>query len=64
MKRVQTLARKIEELRKDLKVVMEEDVELIDPKVIKASQSLDKVLIQYYRVISTRRYRMLKERAE
>ncbi|MHB1393523.1 MAG: aspartyl-phosphate phosphatase Spo0E family protein [Clostridia bacterium] len=64
MKRVDTLARRIEELRTDLKVVIEEERELLDPKVIKASQSLDKVLIQYYRILGMRGRRILKEGVE
>jgi hypothetical protein len=49
MNRVDVLARKIEELRADLYSVMEEDRILVDPKVVTASQSLDKALIRYYR---------------
>ncbi|HYF83540.1 MAG TPA: aspartyl-phosphate phosphatase Spo0E family protein [Clostridia bacterium] len=64
MKRVETLSIRIEELRKDLKVVIEEEKDLVDPKVVKASQSLDKVLIQYYRVLSMRGYGILKEGME
>ena len=64
MKSVETLARRIEELRTDLKVVIEEERELVDPKVVKASQSLDKVLLQYYRVLRMRGYRILEEGVE
>lgn len=64
MNRIDTLARKIEELRTDLHVVMEEDRDLVDPKVVKASQSLDKVLMQYYRVLGMRRCTLLKEGAK
>lgn len=64
MNRVELLARRIEELRTDLSTVMEEERELIDPKVVKASQSLDKVLIQYYRVLGMRGCRVLKEGVE
>lgn len=64
MKRVETLARRIEELRTDLKVVIEEERELVDPKVVKASQSLDEVLLQYYRLLGLRGYRILEEGVE
>ncbi len=64
MKKVETLSRRIEELRKDLKVVIEEEKELVNPKVVKASQSLDKVLIQYYSVLGMKIRRVLKEGVE
>jgi len=64
MKSVETLARRIEELRTDLKVVMEEEIELVDPKVVKVSQSLDKVLLKYYRALGLRGYRILEEGVE
>jgi hypothetical protein len=51
MKKIETLSRKVEELRTDLKSVLEAERELIDPEVIEVSQSLDKVLIQYYRTL-------------
>lgn len=61
MSRVELLATKIEKLRTDLNLVLTEDRELVDPEVIKASQSLDKVIIQYYRVLGMRGRRRLKE---
>ena len=64
MSRIETLAKQIEELRTDLDSVLQEDRELVDPKVVKASQSLDKVLIQYYRVLGMRGCRILKEGME
>lgn len=51
MKSIKMVTKKIEELRTDLKSVMEEEKELIDPEVVKVSQSLDKVLIQYYKIL-------------
>jgi hypothetical protein len=54
METVMTLAIRIEELRKDLKVVIEEEKELVNPKVVKVSQSLDKVLLEYYRILGMR----------
>lgn len=51
MNRIDALARKIEELRLDLYSAMEEERSLIDPKVIEVSESLDKALIKYYRVL-------------
>ncbi|HYF82496.1 MAG TPA: aspartyl-phosphate phosphatase Spo0E family protein [Clostridia bacterium] len=64
MKSVETLASRIEELRTDLEVVMEAENELIDPRVVKASQSLDKVLLQYYRILRIRGFRILEEGVE
>ena len=64
MKREELLTRKIEDLRTDLETVIEEERELIDPEVVKASQSLDKVLIQYYRMLGIRGLRILREGAE
>ena len=64
MKSKKHLARKIEDLRTDLETVIKEEKELIDPEVVKASQSLDKVLIQYYRRLGIKGLRILKEGAE
>ena len=64
MSRLEMLAKKIEELRTDLDSVLQEDRELVDPKVVKASQSLDKVIIQYYRVLGMRGRILLKEEME
>lgn len=58
------LARKIEDLRTDLEAVIKEGSELTSPEVIKASQSLDKVLNQYYRMLSIKGLRTIEERAE
>jgi hypothetical protein len=60
MRREKLLARKIENLRTDLENSIEKEKELIAPEVVKASQSLDKVLIQYYRALSMRGVRFLK----
>lgn len=64
MKRETLLAREIEDLRTDLQTVIEEKKELIDPEVLKASQSLDKVLNQYYRMLRMNGLRILEEGAE
>lgn len=64
MKKEEPLTRKIENLRTDLETVIEEEKELMNPEVIKASQSLDKVLIQYYRKLRIGRLRVLSEGAE
>lgn len=64
MKREKLLAREIEDLRTDLQTVIEEKKELIDPEVLKASQSLDKVLNQYYRMSRMNGQRILEEGAE
>lgn len=61
MKGSRQLAEKIEELRMDLEAVIEEENELIDPKVVKASQSVDKVMAQYYRTHMKRGLVAVKE---
>ncbi len=64
MKSVEKLENKIEQLRTDLKVVIEEDRALVDPKVVKVSQSLDKVILQYYKMLRIRGYRIIEEGVE
>ncbi|KUO68005.1 MAG: hypothetical protein APF77_03770 [Clostridia bacterium BRH_c25] len=64
MKRKVLVSKEIEDLRMDLETIIEEEKELINPKVVNASQSLDKVLIQYYRMLGTRGLRMVEEGAE
>jgi len=54
MKKEEYLIRKIEDLRMNLEAVIREKGELISPEVVKASQSVDKVLLQYYRVLGIR----------
>jgi len=54
MKREELLTRKIEDLRMNLETVINEKGELINPEVVKASQSMDKVLILYYRILDMR----------
>lgn len=49
MESKELLARTIEDLRTDLENTIKEKRELTDPEVLKASQAVDKVLIQYYR---------------
>ncbi|HYE83126.1 MAG TPA: aspartyl-phosphate phosphatase Spo0E family protein [Clostridia bacterium] len=61
MKDKAQLSKRIEELRVDLETVISEERELIDPKVVKASQSVDKVMTQYYRVSMKRGLGVLKE---
>ena len=64
MKSEEILSRKIEHLRTDLETVIEEEKELIDPEILKASQSLDKVLIKYYRRLGMSGLRILEEVVE
>jgi hypothetical protein len=64
MKKEEQLTRKIEDLRTGLETIIEEEKVLINPEVIKASQSLDEVLIQYYNMLGIRRLRILKEGAK
>lgn len=64
MIRKELLTRKIEDLRMNLETVIEEKEELINPEVVKASQSMDKVLIQYYRVFDVRGLGILKKGGE
>ena len=64
MKNKEQLARKIEDLRTDLDVVIKEGKELTNPEVIKASQSLDRVLNQYYRLMELGGLRIIEEKAE
>ena len=64
MSREKQLARKIEILRTDLEAYIEMERELVDPEVVKVSQSLDKVLIQYYRLLGMRGLSILKEGAK
>ncbi len=64
MKSKEQLARKIEDLRTDLEVVIKEGKGLTSPEVIKASQALDKVLNQYYKLLELRGLRIIEEKAE
>lgn len=61
MRRDKLLARKIENLRTDLENSIEKEKKLIDPEILKASQSLDKVLAQYYKALNVKTVSLLKE---
>lgn len=50
MENVEMLTVRIEELRSVLRHLLEGQRELLDPEVLRVSEDLDKVLIQYYRV--------------
>lgn len=54
MNREDYLLRKIEDFRMNLEAVIKEKEELVNPEVIKASQSVDRVLLQYYRILGMR----------
>lgn len=60
MKKEELLVKKIEDLRTDLETIIDEEKELIDPEILKISQSLDKVLLQYYRMLEIRRLRVIE----
>lgn len=49
MKREELMAKEIEELRTGLEKTINERNKLTDPEVLKASQLVDQILIQYYR---------------
>ncbi|MGE5632334.1 MAG: Spo0E family sporulation regulatory protein-aspartic acid phosphatase [Caulobacteraceae bacterium] len=60
MEKIKVLTVKIEELRSDLKDLVEGPRELVDPEVVRVSEALDKVLIQYYRVLGKKRHNVIR----
>lgn len=64
MKNKEQLARKIEYLRRDLESVIVEGKELTAPEVVKASQSVDKAMVQYYRLMQRNNHTILEKGAE
>jgi len=54
MKNVETVAAKIEELRANLRKLLDEHREIQEPEVLRVSEALDRAIIQYYRLYAIR----------